>query len=512
MFRKEFIDRISANCALTIVNTDEINRSVIEIEDISNELGKQTFVWTFTSHWNNGNSSDPVNCLESLMSLPEDSVYIIVMPQQFFRLPITLQMILDLIPHAKSNKKNIVMVGTDITLPGELNSIATILDFDLPTEQEHFNMIKELFEFNQATMFTEKHMTDMAKELCGLGEEAAEDALSIALFSTKEERKDLEIDSAVQKIVRSIQKEKAQTIKKDGLLEIYQPDERYSKIGGLDRLKLWAYEARPTFSDEARLFNIEPPGGILLLGAPGTGKSLAAKWLSYFLWQQLLWADFGKIYGKYVGESEARLRRMFKQVEAMKRGILFIDEIEKGLASGSGDSGVSSRILGTTLQWLQEKREKPDQQTLVVATANRIADLPPELLRPGRFDVIFYVDLPQANERKEIIEIHLAKRNQSKEEFDIESLVGASNGFTGAEIEEGVRRAMRRAFGKSRAMNTDDILNCFDDIVPMSYTRADELRAMRETWQKIGVPASTIIKEVSLEQHHQEFKKQLRSW
>lgn len=290
-----------------------------------------------------------------------------------------------------------------------------------------------------------------------------------------------------------IVKQKEQVIRKSGHLEYFHPKASLDDIGGLDNLKSWLKRRRQSFTNDAREFGLETPRGVLLLGLPGTGKSLAAKAVANAWSLPLLRLDMGKIYGGIVGQSESNMRSALQTAEALAPSILWVDEIEKGLSgmqsSGATDGGTTSRVLGTFLTWMQEK-EKP---VFVVATANHIAQLPPELLRKGRVDEIFFVDLPVSNDRKDILSIHLKCRDRLDDFSDgeLNELADASKGFTGAELEEAVKEAMFLAFDAGHQLCKQDLLTAIQGTSPLSQTMGEMIESTREWAKGRAVPAST---------------------
>ena len=284
--------------------------------------------------------------------------------------------------------------------------------------------------------------------------------------------------------------EKKQVISKRGNLEYYEPEQMMTDIGGLNNLKDWLDRRNKAFSQEAMDFGLDSPRGIMLLGLPGTGKSLAAKAVANTWQMPLLRLDMGRIFGGIVGQSESNMRAALNIAETIAPCVLWIDEIEKGMSgmqsSGATDGGTTSRVLGTFLTWMQEKK-KP---VFVVATANNISLLPPELLRKGRVDEIFFVDLPTKKERCEIINIHLGKRNRSLPEKDVDIIAEKSLGYTGAEIEEAIKDAMYRAFSEDRDINAEDILDSIGATTPLSRTMSEVISQTREWAKGRAVPAS----------------------
>ena len=279
-----------------------------------------------------------------------------------------------------------------------------------------------------------------------------------------------------------IVKEKEQIIKKSGVLEYYHPEGDFKKVGGLDNLKKWLKKRGKAFSKDARDFGLTSPKGVLLLGVPGCGKSLISKTIANEWNLPLLKLDLANVFGSLVGESEANIKEALSLSDAIAPSILWIDEIEKGLSGvgSNSDGGVSSKVFGTLLNWMQDKKS----EVFVIATANDISAVPPELLRKGRFDEIFFVDLPDENERKEIFEIHIKRINRKIEDFNLDLLAKNSQGFSGAEIEEAVKEAMFIAYDLGRDLETDDILKALKETYPLSKTMAQTINNLRK-WAKV---------------------------
>lgn len=269
-------------------------------------------------------------------------------------------------------------------------------------------------------------------------------------------------------------------IKKDGILEYFHPESNFNSIGGLDELKEWLNKRGTAFSQNAESFGLPIPKGILLLGIPGCGKSLTAKTIANEWHFPLLKFDLGKVFGSLVGESESNIRRALSLAETISPSILWIDEIEKGLSgvknSSNGDSGTSSRVFGTFLTWMQEKKRK----VFVIATANNIDALPPELLRKGRFDEIFFVDLPDKEERKEIFKIHLRNKKRKIENFNLADLSQKSIGFSGSEIEEAINEALFLAYNDNRDIEQRDIETALAGTYPLSKTMRLSIDKLRK--------------------------------
>ncbi len=280
-----------------------------------------------------------------------------------------------------------------------------------------------------------------------------------------------------------IVKEKEQIIKKSGILEYFHPEGDFKEVGGMENLKEWLDKRGKAFTKDAKDFGLISPKGVMLLGIPGCGKSLVSKTIANEWELPLLKLDLGSVFGSLVGESESRMREALALSEAISPSILWIDEIEKGLSgiSNGGDSGTSAKVFGTLLTWMQEKKN----EVFVIATANKIEDLPPELLRKGRFDEIFFVDLPSLCEREEIFKIHINKKERSANDFDLSVLSELSNGFSGAEIEEAVNEALFIAYDDNgREVETKDIETAIKATFPLSRTMSGTIRDLRN-WAKV---------------------------
>ncbi len=299
-------------------------------------------------------------------------------------------------------------------------------------------------------------------------------------FSLAVERLDALGPSAISVVAR----EKERVIRQSQVLDYYEPDAKMNDVGGLETLKLWLERRGSAFGAGARDFGLDSPKGVLLLGVQGCGKSLVAKAVAN-AWQfHLLRLDMGKVFGGIVGQSEANVRTALQVAQALAPCVLWIDEIEKALGSAAGstasDGGLSRRMFGTMLTWMQE-RTAP---VFVVATANAIDDLPPELMRKGRFDEIFFVDLPGDESRRAIFDLHLRKRGRDPSRFDLARLVASSAGFSGAEIEQVVIGSLLAAFDQDREVKQTDLHHEIEASVPLSVMMAEEIDELR-TWARL---------------------------
>jgi hypothetical protein len=379
-------------------------------------------------------------------------------------------------------KKTLVLSQPFLHLPRELEKEMHVFELPYPDSEDIIAIYKEVCgKYNIKD--SDNPDPDLISAALGLTIMEAEKAFSLAYIEGKKLGKD-----EAKLVIR----EKENVIKKSGHLEYYSPKEEMENIGGLDRLKNWLKKRRHGFDKGAEDFFGGPayPRGILLLGIPGTGKSLTAKAIGNLWHFPLLRLDMGKIFAGTVGESEKNIREALNIAEAIAPSILWIDEIEKGMSgissSGSTDGGTTARVLGTFLTWMQEK-SKP---VFVVATANDISLLPPELLRKGRVDEIFFVDLPTKEERKEIFEIHLNRRKREPKDFDIEKIADASKGFSGAELEEVLKEALFQSYDNKQDLDEALILKAIKDTYPLARTMKETIYEMRKWAKKRAVLAS----------------------
>ena len=398
----------------------------------------------------------------------------------------------DLVPLLKTSasRKNIVFVSPELVIPDTLQKEITIVDFPLPNLEEIKAKLNKMLAQNKnvkCDTLTEEGKDRICKCALGLTLQEAENAFALAMVN------DGRIDDSDIKIILD---EKAQIIKKSGILEFIQSDFSIEDVGGLDNLKNWLKKRNNSWSERAKKYCIPAPKGVLVTGVPGCGKSLTAKAMST-MWQlPLLRLDLGKIFSGIVGSSEENMRKAIQTAEAVAPSILWVDEIEKGLngVSSSNDSGVSSRIFGTFLTWMQEK----DAPVFVIATANNINSLPPELLRKGRFDEIFFVDLPTLKERVDIFKVHLTRRLKDAEvsqnipltEETYKKLAKMTEGFIGAEIEQVVVSALCEAFFENRALEFSDFEKIIKTTVPLSTTQREQILALRQ-WANVRAVSAT---------------------
>lgn len=372
---------------------------------------------------------------------------------------------------AKHTNTHAIILSALYKLPTELEKYVTVLNLPLP---DRYDMERTLIQVERQCKINlsvemRNRMVDAA-----LGMTSMEADLAFCLAAVK--------DDLGENAPNTVSSEKEQIIRKSGILDYFPKNEALKDVGGMEILKDWLYKRQKAYEKNARDFGLQEPKGLLLLGVPGCGKSLTAKSIASFWNMPLLRLDVGKVFQGLVGSSEDNIRRAIATAEAVAPCVLWIDEIEKGLSgvqsSGTTDGGVTSRIFATILTWMQEKTSP----VFVVATANNINLLPPELLRKGRFDEIFFVDLPNDEERKKIFEIHLSKKNQNVHSFPLETLSKNTEGFNGAEIEECIKEAMFAAYvdnPQNPVLKAAHIMNAIEQTVPLSTTMKEQISSLR---------------------------------
>src|SRR5256714_11406453 len=376
-------------------------------------------------------SRDPVEALNAIGKLTDASLVVLKDFHPFLDNPAVVRAMRELAQDLKSTFTTVILLAPVLTIPVELEKEVSVLDVPLPSFRDLYQLLKEIVTVvrrgNKARVeLTREQAEQIIKAAQGLTLSEAENAFAKAIAN----------DGVLDKDdIRLVLDEKRQVIRKSGLLEFVNVGEDLGHIGGLDELKSWLIGRSGAFSEPARKFGLPAPKGLLLLGVQGCGKSLSAKAIASQWALPLLRLDLGRIFSSLIGSSEENLRRAIRVAESVSPAVLWVDEIEKGLAGNAGaavtDSGVSARVFGALLTWLQEKTAP----VFVAATANRIGSLPPELVRRGRFDEIFFIDLPATAERREIWRIHLAQRRRDPKTFDLAELAQRTEGFSGAEIE-----------------------------------------------------------------------------
>ncbi|MGG6241842.1 AAA family ATPase [Nodosilinea sp. AN01ver1] len=455
------------------------------------------FTWTMTrgmvefgnqgTGTQNNNTVSPEAAVEWVIRQREPGIFIFKDLHPFKDSPAVTRCLRDAIVSLKGTRKTIVLMSPVQEIPIELEKEVVVLDFPLPNMSELDEVLSTEMNRARGSSISTEEREKLLKAALGLTRDEAEKVYRKARVMAKRLTAE-EVD-----IVLS---EKKQLIRRNGILEFMDVDETINSVGGLEELKHWLKQRSDAFTERAREYGLPQPKGMLILGVPGCGKSLIAKTTSRLWGLPLLRLDLGRVYdGSTVGRSEANLRNALRTAESISPCILFIDEIDKAFAGGVGssdsDGGTSSRIFGTFLTWMQEKTSP----VFVMATANRVEKLPSEFLRKGRFDEIFFVDLPNAEERKDIFQIHLQKRRRDIERFDLDQLTKVCDGFSGAEIEQGLISAMYEAFAQGREFTQLDIIAAIRATLPLSKTMSEQVTALRDWARQRARPAAASVAE-----------------
>ena len=488
-FEQELDVYLRARFTLVVLITAEEERALQAIRAVCDQTHRACLAWDVADGFqplSGGRSSlvarDAFSALEQIDKAEGDTLFVLKDFHELWNNPQIKRKLRNVAQRLKFTKKSIVVTSLTGKLPDELKDEAVLIEFPSPSAAQLEEVLNQLTK----TPGVKVNLTPLGREKlvqAALGLSAAQAqrvfAKAIVRHGTLDDR---DIDLVTE--------EKKQIIRESEALEFYAVTETPDDVGGLQVLKSWLRLRERAFSQEARNYGLPVPKGIALLGIPGTGKSLTAKMIGGLWRLPLLRLDIGSLFGSLVGESEERTRRALRLAETVSPCVLWIDEMEKGLAHGGLDSGTSTRVFGAILTWMQEKKAP----CFVVATANDISSLPAELLRKGRFDEIFFLDLPTAEERKEIFSVHLRKRRRLPQDFDVARLAAESEGYVGAEIEQAIIDAMYVGFNAGREFTTADISAALRRQVPLSISQRETVQALR-TWLQEGRAQSASFPE-----------------
>jgi AAA+ superfamily predicted ATPase len=484
---------VRARYPLVWLVTWEEQRLEAILTELAESHGKAFFTWSVgkgfrkvRGAWTPEGAAQPLEAIAAVEKLGEPSLVVLKDFHPYLQDPMVVRALRDLGQQLKSTFTTVLILSPALNIPVELEKDVSVLDVPLPTYRDLLQLLKEIVDLVRKNRRAEVELSrDDADQLLraalGLTLSEAENAFAKAIARDGKLSRD-DVDLVLE--------EKRQVIRKSGLLEYFPTDARLADVGGLDTLKRWLDRRGAAFSEAARKFGLPEPKGLLLLGVQGCGKSLTAKAVAAQWRLPLLRLDLGRIFSSYIGSSEENLRRAIRVAESVAPVVLWVDEIEKGLSgaggSGHADSGVSARVFGGLLTWLQEKTAP----VFVVATANQIANLPPELLRKGRFDEIFFIDLPAAPERREILSIHIRKRQRDPAAFDLDALASATEGFSGAELEQAVVAGLYEAFALGTELAQAHLEAAVAESLPLSTTMREEIHRLRAWARTRTRPAS----------------------
>jgi ATP-dependent 26S proteasome regulatory subunit len=425
---------------------------------------------------------DPLTALEQVDKDSNDTLFVLKDFHEAWNNPQIKRKLRSTAQRLKFTKKSILITAPSGRVPDELKDEVVVVDFPPPTAAELEEVLNRLTQ----TPGVKVNLTDLGRE------KLVQAALGLTTAQAQRVFAKAIVSNGVldDRDISLVTEEKKQIIRESEALEFYAVTETIDDVGGLGVLKEWLRLRERAFTQQAREYGLPAPKGIALIGIPGTGKSLTAKMIGGLWRLPLLRLDVGSLFGSLVGESEERTRRALNLAETVAPCLVWIDEMEKALSHGGLDSGTSTRVFGTILTWMQEKTAP----CFVVATANDIASLPPELLRKGRFDEIFFLDLPTHAERVEILSVHLRKRNRLPQDYDLERLAQESQGYVGAEIEQAIIDGMYVGFNQDREFTSEDISKALSRQVPLSVSQRETISALRN-WLHEGRAQSASFSE-----------------
>ena len=474
----------SRNPIVTVETSEELRFSAL-LERVAVGLGIPLFVWSVTTGLSRAggaplyNSDQPEQSLTSIATVQGDGIFLLKDFGRYCDNDRISRRLRDLADGFRTARRSIVILGATIQLPPELAADAVEFQLGLPSVEELSSGVKAtLAELNRtqgiATSLDAMGVAQLAKNLAGLPEDEALRVLRQASLAR---------GRADAGLLEDVLEAKRLAMHTEGLLETMKRDASFADVAGLQKLRDWIAKRKSALTPEGQRFGLVPPKGVLITGVQGCGKSLAARAVAGEWGYELARLDAGALYDKYVGESEKRLKKALDVAQKISPVVLWIDEIEKAFASagssGDADAGLSQRLLATLLTWMQDR----ESGVFLAATSNNITILPPEMLRKGRFDEIFFVDLPGPTSRTALFALHIRKRGRDAAGFDLPKLAGASEGFSGAEIEQVIVAGLYTAFSQKQQLTTDILLAEITATQPLSVTRAEEITEIRN-WAK----------------------------
>lgn len=486
---------IRARYPLLYLVTWEEARAHDLLEGVAKAHGKQLVEWSIHRGLRRVGGSrtavdldpvtDPVKTIDAIAKLSEPSLVVLKDFHAFLDEPKVIRAVRELGEQLKGSHSTVVFLSPLLKIPVELEKDVSVLDVPLPGFEELKSLLREIVQVVRANHRATIELTGgdaeaLIRAAQGLTLSEAENAFAKAIANDGR----LNADD-----IKLVLDEKKQILRKSGLVEYIDTDETMGSIGGLSNLKQWLDRRSEAFTDEARKFGLPEPKGLLLLGVQGCGKSLSAKAIASRWRLPLLRLDMGRIFAGFVGSSEENVRKAIRLAEGVAPAVLWIDEIEKGLSGtdgGASDGGTTARVFGALLTWMQEKTAP----VFIVATANRIHDLPPELLRKGRFDETFFIDLPSWAERAAIFEIHLKRRGRDPNAFDVADLASAADGFSGAEIEQAIVAGLYEAFSTRVELAQEHVAAALAETRPLSATMREDIAKLRDWAATRTRPAS----------------------
>jgi len=471
---------LRSHTPLLVLETHEERRALDLIKNISIDIDMPVFKWSVTSGMQRldlnlderSDLKDPKKVLEHIKAADYRGVYMLLDYHPYLNDPHHVRLLKEVAMHFESNGSKLVLISHEVTIPVELKKLSVDFSLRLPGDDELKNMVREeAIRFKQ-TNAGKKVKTDndtldlLVRNLKGLTFNDARRLVHAAIVD----------DGAITvSDLPEVMQAKYKLMNRDDVLSFEFETSNFSELAGMTKLKKWLLQREKFFHRSVSMSGMESPKGILLLGVQGCGKSVAAKAVAGVWNVPLLRLDFGRLYNKYVGETERNIREALKTAEVMSPCVLWIDELEKGISVNENDDGTSQRLLGTMLTWMAENKHP----VFIVATSNNIEQLPPELIRKGRLDEVFFVDLPTADVREDIFHIHADKRELDKSILDTKKLAALTDGFSGSEIEQLVVSAVYSAHANEKAVSMDDLIEEIKATKPLSVLMAEKIQALR---------------------------------
>tara|TARA_B100000745_G_scaffold297988_2_gene245813 strand:+ start:9937 stop:11451 length:1515 start_codon:yes stop_codon:yes gene_type:complete len=483
---------IDSRVAIITISSHEEQRTLDLLKRVASHIRKPAYSWSITKGLvrydvahaiaSSDFTKDPVAVLKSIEKTADPSLFVLCDYHPYFEnAPETCRQLREIAMAHSLNGHTVVLLSHEVTVPKELSSYCASYQLSLPTAEEIEQIVrdvaKEWMQTKRKRVATEPECLKLlVKNLAGLSTKDVERLARQAIFN----------DGAITRDdITEVNKAKYELLDMGSVVSFEHETSDFANIGGLGRLKSWISQRKPAVLGDINIPGLSAPKGVLLLGVQGAGKSLAAKAIAGVLSVPLLRLDFATLYNKYIGESEKNLIKALEMSQTMSPCVLWMDEIEKGVGTTGSDNDTSRRLLGTLLTWMSEKHEG----VFIVATANDIQILPPELIRKGRFDEIFFVDLPNKQGREEILRIHLKMREQNPDNFAISELADACDGFSGAEIEQAVVASLYSAYGVGQPLATRHVKASFEETSPLSVVMAEQVASLRAWASSRTVPA-----------------------
>jgi ATP-dependent 26S proteasome regulatory subunit len=493
---------INSMTPIVVIESVEEVRAVDLVRSTCAELNLPVFQWSIADGLSRcgsntaaheqpvviGNTREPQQALAHLETMNIEAVFLLKDFHRHLDDPVVVRRLRDVAQDFCSHRRSLIITAPAITFPPELEGLVEYLPLPLPDVKRLRQMVEEIFSRLAKTRALKRKLDAagvdaIAENLRGLTEEEADRAVTQAIIAQY---------ALSPEVITSVLEMKKSLLRRSGMLEFVEASESMASVGGLDNLKQWLQQRYGAWDESARSFGLEAPRGVIILGVQGCGKSMCARAIAGEWKLPLVKFDSSAVFDKYIGETEKRVKKMFQVAEELAPAVLWIDELEKVFAgssadSASSDAGVSSRLLAAFLSWMQD-RTAP---VFVAATSNNVNVLPPELIRKGRFDELFFVDLPNGAERRAILSIQLTRHKQNPENFDLSPVAAAAHGYSGAEIDAAVQTAMYAAYSSKKLLTTEALLKALQTTVPLSLTRAEHIQALRAWARQRAVPAST---------------------